>query len=102
MEFDEKLKKEDEYRSGQPALLFKAELEVIPDFEVEPELAGMTLLDQENKVMIKPLQGITTATEIFDEISIKVKKPKPRIFCTCFLRPLSSYFAGNPCIRETF
>lgn len=80
MEFDKELLKEDEYRSGQPALLYKAEIEVIHDFEVEPELAGMTLLDQENMVMIKPLQGITTATEIFDEISIKVKKPKPRIF----------------------
>ena len=61
-EFDEKLKKEDEYRSGQPALLYRAELEVIPNFEAEPKLAGMTLLDQENKVLIKPLQGITTAT----------------------------------------
>ncbi len=42
----------------------RAELEVIRDIEVEPELAGMTL------------QGITNATEIFDEINIKVKKPK--------------------------
>ncbi len=78
-EFDEKLKKEDEYRSGQPALLYRAELVVIRNFEAEPELAGMTLLDQENRVLIEPLQGITTATEIFDVISIKIKKPKPRI-----------------------
>ena len=45
---------------------WKAELEVIRDFEFEPKLAGMTLL------------GITTATEIFDEISIKVKEPNTK------------------------
>ena len=78
-EYDEELKKEDEYRSGQPALLYKAELEVQYEFEIEPELAGMTLLDQNNRALVKPIQGITTATEVFDEISIKVKKPKPRI-----------------------
>jgi hypothetical protein len=78
-EFDEALMKEDEYRSGQPALLYKAEIEVLQDFEIEHELAGMTLLDQEKGVMLKPIKGITTATAIFDEISMKVVKPKPRI-----------------------
>ena len=78
-EYDEVLKKEDEYRSGQPALLYKAELEVLYDFKNVPELSGMTLLDQNNRALVKPIQGITTATDIFDEMSIKVVKPKPRI-----------------------
>jgi hypothetical protein len=29
--------------------------------------------------MVEPLEGITTATGVFDEISIKVVRPKPRI-----------------------
>jgi len=78
-EFDEELKKEDSYGSGQPSLLYKAELEVSYEFETEPELAGMTLLDQDKGFIVKPLSGITTATEVFDEISIRVVKPKPRI-----------------------
>jgi hypothetical protein len=39
----------------------------------------MTLLDQNNRALVKPIRGITTATDIFDEMSIKVVKPKPRI-----------------------
>jgi hypothetical protein len=46
---------------------------------IEPELTGITLLGQNNSVLVKPIQGITTATDIFDETSIKVVKPIPRI-----------------------
>lgn len=79
MEFDEVEMKEDEYRSGQPALLYKAEVEVLLDFEAMHELCCMSILDSEGNALLEPLQGITTATEIFDEISVRVQRPKPRI-----------------------
>jgi hypothetical protein len=44
-----------------------------------PVIAGMCITDTDQGAMLKPLQGITTATEIFDEVSIRVTKPKPRI-----------------------
>jgi hypothetical protein len=70
---------EDEWGTGQPALLLKAEIAAIKGRVVVPEISGMCVLDQEGKVLVEPLHGITTATEVLDEISISVVKPKPRI-----------------------
>ena len=70
---------EDEWGTGQPALLLKAEIEAVKDRVVVPEIAGTCVLDQEGKALVEPLHGITTATEVLDEISISVVKPKPRI-----------------------
>jgi hypothetical protein len=39
----------------------------------------MCILDPEKGVEIQPQNGITTAKDIFDEISITVVRPKPRI-----------------------
>jgi hypothetical protein len=39
----------------------------------------MTILENGNRAEIKPMQGITTASEIFDEISISVVRPKPQL-----------------------
>jgi len=78
-EYNEELRQEDEYKSGQPALLYTAELDVTRGVEIEPELAGMSILDPDNKVTIQAIRGITTATDIFDEITISVVKPKPRL-----------------------
>ena len=78
-EFNPETHVEDEYSSGQPALLYKAEIEVVKDLAVVPEIAGMCIFNQEGRVLVEPLQGITTASEVLDEISIAVVKPKPRI-----------------------
>lgn len=78
-EFDPETNTEDEYSTGQPALLYKVEMEAFKDRVVIPEIAGMCVFDQENKVLVEPLHGITTASEVLDEISIAVVKPKPRI-----------------------
>ena len=43
------------------------------------EITGMTEPESHLKNIIKPLKGITTATDIFDEISVRVVKSKPRI-----------------------
>jgi len=78
-EFNPETKIEDEYSSGQPALLYKSEIGAVKDRVFIPELTGMCVFDTEGKVLVVPLQGITTALEVLDEISISVVKPKPRI-----------------------
>ena len=78
-EFNPETHVEDEYSSGQPALLYKAEIEAVKERVVVPELSGMCVFDTEGKVLVLPLQGITTAMEVLDEVSISVVKPKPRI-----------------------
>ena len=78
-EFNETEKKTDEFGTGQPALLYKAEIEAVQGNIIKPEISGMTLVDPKEGTILSPLQGITTATEIFDEISIAVVKPTPRI-----------------------
>lgn len=70
---------QDEFATGQPALLYKAEIEVLEEMTVVPEIAGMCVFDTENRVEVVPIHGITTATDVFDEISITVVRPKPRI-----------------------
>ena len=85
-EFDPETNTEDEYSSGQPALLLEAEIEALKDRVVVPEISGMCVFNPEKKVLVVPLQGITTAAEVLDEISISVVKPKPRIINKAILK----------------
>jgi hypothetical protein len=78
-EYDAEKQVADEFKTGQPALLYRAEIEAGIGQEVKPEIEGMCMLDSVNQVQILPLTGITTAVDIFDEIVIQVAKPKPRI-----------------------
>jgi hypothetical protein len=78
-EYDEVKKTSDEYKTGQPALLYRAEIDASLGKSVIPDLNGMCLLDPVKGVVIVSPEGITTAKNIFDEISIRVIKPKPRI-----------------------
>jgi hypothetical protein len=70
---------EDEWGTGQPALLLQAEIEATNGRVVVPEIAGMCVFDSTGKVTVEPLSGITSATGVLDEVSITVVKPKPRI-----------------------
>ena len=69
----------DEYMSGQPALIYRAEITAVPGQTVHPEIYGMCLLNTLDGKIIQPIKGITTAKDIFDEISLNIVKPKPRI-----------------------
>lgn len=69
----------DKYLSGQPAILYKAEITSTIGESIEPTIVGMTVLGVTEGPIIEPLKGITTATSIFDEISLSVVKPKPKI-----------------------
>lgn len=70
---------EDEWGTGQPALLLKAEIEAIIGKEAVPGIAGMVVFDPDGKVIVDSLRGITSATGVLDEVSITAVKPKPRI-----------------------
>lgn len=77
-EYNQIEKVEDEYGSGQPALLYKAVFEAIEGAEISPEIAGMWSSDMQEG-NLTPLAGITTAIHIFDELSIVIVKPNPKI-----------------------
>jgi len=69
----------DKYLSGQPAILYRTEITAIKGSVAKPSIVGMTILGAADGKIIQPINGITTATEIFDEINISVVKPKPKI-----------------------
>lgn len=77
--FDPVTRVEDEFAMGQPALLYRVEIEVDKDFSAVPQLAGMSVIGEDGRATMEPLKGITTATGVFDEISVSVQRPKPRI-----------------------
>lgn len=77
-EYDETNKKTDNYGTGQPALVYKGYIEVVEGNTVVPELVGMSILNKEGEC-VKPVEGITTAQDVFDKITISIVKPKPRI-----------------------
>lgn len=78
-EYDPVAMTSDEFGMGQPALLYKAEIIANVGNTVVPDIAGMLIMDPENGTILKPLEGITTAREVFDEINIKVVNPKPKL-----------------------
>ena len=78
-EFNLETHTEDEYGMGQPALLLQAEIQAVKDTKVVPEISGMCVIDPEGKAAVEPLHGITTASDVLDEVIITVVKPKPRI-----------------------
>ncbi len=78
-EYDEAAKISDDYKTGQPALLYMGEITAITGNVVAPTIAGMCLLDPQGKAIITIPEGITTAHNIFDELNVMATKPRPRI-----------------------
>lgn len=83
--FDAETRIEDEYGTGQPSILYRAEIEAEMDQIAIPELSGMCLYREGSPASIEALKGITTATGVFDEISISVHRPKPRILKKAYI-----------------
>jgi len=70
---------EDEFACGQPALLYRAEIKADEGLKYTPDIAFMSLWE-EGKTRVAPVdETITTAQNVFDEISIVIIKPKPVI-----------------------
>lgn len=78
-EFNEELNIADEYLTGQPAIIYKTKFTTNIGTTIIPEISGMTMPDSTLEKIIRPLEGITTASDIFDEISLSVVKTKPKI-----------------------
>lgn len=81
-EYNQVTKIEDKYGTGQPALLYRAKFEAVEGAVITPDIFGMCVPGSPDGNLIQPLKGITTATQIFDEISITVVKPNPKIIDT--------------------
>jgi hypothetical protein len=77
-EFDKVSKMTDEFGTGQPAIVYKADIKAVSGNTVIPEVIGMSVLKERGKI-IQPQEGITSALNIFDEITISVVRPKPKI-----------------------
>jgi len=77
-EFDEATKTTDEFGTGQPAIVYKAEIEAVNGNTVVPEVVGMSILKEEGEI-IQPMEGITNALDVFDDIAIVIVKPKLKI-----------------------
>jgi len=70
---------EDEFACGQPALIYRAEIRAEQGLEFKPVAALMSIWE-DGKNRLEPIdETITTATEVFDEMSIIVIRPKPVI-----------------------
>jgi hypothetical protein len=78
-EYDQINQVEDEYGTGQPAVVFRTEMSAIEGTIIVPEIAGMCIQKAADGNILQPLKGITTARNIFDEISIALVKPNPKI-----------------------
>ncbi len=70
---------EDEFATGQPALLYKAEIIAEEGMIYTPDIEAQSIWeDGENR--IEPVSdGITTAKNVFDTIQISVIRPKPKL-----------------------
>lgn len=78
-EFNEQTLEEDEFSCGQPALLYKAEIKALEGLIIEPILVSQSIWDDGNN-RIEPIsQGVTTARNVFDQISISVLQPKIKL-----------------------
>ena len=78
-EYDPVKQIEDEFGSGQPAIVYRGEISGVVGNVTVPEIAGISIQDTPDGEIIQPLVGVTTARNIFDEISIVAVKPNPKI-----------------------
>ena len=85
-EYNPETHAEDEWGTGQPAMIYKAEIEAVKDRVEIPEISGMCVFDPEGNVVVESLRGITSATDVLDEVSVSVVKPKPRIISKPIVR----------------
>ena len=78
-QFNQLTMKEDEFACGQPALLYRAKIKAEEGLEYTPEIAFMSLWDEGKNRLVPVDETITTAQNVFDEITILIIKPKPVI-----------------------
>lgn len=67
------------HQTGQPALVYKAEIEAVEGYSVVPKIAGMSVMSSNEGKTLQPIKGITTAQHLLGDIRIAVARPKPKI-----------------------
>jgi len=71
--------REDEFSNGQPALVFRADVKANEGLKFTPVIISQSTWVN-GVVDVEPVSdGITTAKKVFDDISISVIKPKPKL-----------------------
>ena len=70
---------EDEFACGQPALLYRAEIKADEGLVYTPAVAYMSLWEEGSNKLVPVDETITTAKDVFDEISMVIIRPKPVI-----------------------
>jgi len=78
-EFNFETLKEDEFSCGQPALLFKAEITAEVGNNTVPVLDGQSIWDKSINTVEPVSEGVTSARYVFDDMNIKVIRPKPKL-----------------------
>ena len=78
-QFNQLTFQEDEFACGQPALLYRAEIKADEGLKYTPEIAFMSLWEEGKNRLASVDETITTARNVFSEISILMIKPKPVI-----------------------
>jgi hypothetical protein len=78
-QFNSFTKEEDEFACGQPALLYRADVKAVAGNEYTPRVEALSLWENGENRLAPPDSTITTARNVFDEITVRVIKPKPVI-----------------------
>ena len=78
-QFNEVTLQEDEYACGQPALLYRTDIVAQEGLKYRPQTMIMSIWNKGTNDLIPCDSTITTAQNVFDEISIEIVKPKPKI-----------------------
>ncbi len=77
-EYDPDAKTIDWDFTGQPSLIYRAEITAIPGKQFVPELYGKTVLNSPNGQTMQPItDDITTAKDVLKSIKIAVLQPSP-------------------------
>jgi len=78
-QFNKVTLQEDEYACGQPALLYQDTIVAREGLEYNPQTISLSIWNNGTNDLIPFDSTITTAQNIFDEISVEILKPKPKI-----------------------
>jgi len=77
--FNRNTMQEDEFDCGQPSLLYRAEIKADEGSEYTPVVVFISLWKGNQNRLMPVDETITTAKDVFDEMSITIIKPKPMI-----------------------
>jgi hypothetical protein len=78
-QFNRITKEEDEFSCGQPALLYRTDVKATKGNQYTPRIAAMSLWENGENLLMPLDATITSAQNVFDEITVRIIEPKPAI-----------------------